>query len=426
MAKDKKSKKKIIIFSVIGVVVVALGVTAFFTTKTKPPIAVQTEKASLRTVTQTVTASGKIQPEVQVMISPEVSGEIIELPVREGQQVAKGDLLMKIKPDFYVARRDQMEAGMNSAKANMERSLSESKRSEDLYAKGLISDSELEASRTLYRVNKAQYEQAQAALSQAIEDLNKTTVYAPMKGTVSQLNSELGERVLGTQQFQGTNVMTVADLSRMESRVEVDENDVVIISVGDTTRIEVDAYRDRKLTGVVSEIAKSATTKGLGTQQEVTNFLVKIRVLDKDLELLPGMSVTVDIETETRRDVLAVPIQSVTTRLPKKEKKETEEGAEENAEVGEAIAQEQPDKNDKKENKPVEVVFLVEEGTAKMVPVERGISDDSYVEILDGISEDAEVVSGSYRAIARELEDGSKVRVEKEKGGARGDRGEEG
>ena len=426
MAKNKKSKKKIFIFSGIGGLIVVLVLLVILGSKKEPVIKVQTEKASLRTVTETVTASGKIQPEVQVMISPEVSGEIIELPVREGQKVAKGDLLMKIKPDFYVARRDQMKAGMNSAKANMERSLSESKRSEDLYAKGLISDSELEASRTLYHVNMAQLEQAQAALNQAIEDLNKTTVYAPMKGTVSQLNSELGERVLGTQQFQGTNVMTVADLARMESRVEVDENDVVIISVGDTARIEVDAYRDRKLTGVVSEIAKTATTKGLGTQQEVTNFLVKIRVLDKDLELLPGMSVTVDIETETRRDVLAVPIQSVTTRLPKKEKEETEEEAEEDADEGEAIAQEQPDKNDKKENKPVEVVFLVEEGTAKMVPVERGISDDSYVEILEGIGEDAEVVSGSYRAIARDLEDGSKVRVEKGKGGSRRGGEEEG
>ena len=409
MANNRKSKKKIFIFSGIGAVLVVLAILVFLGSKRESVIAVQTEKTSLRTLTQIVTASGKIQPEMQVMISPEVSGEIIALPVKEGQKVVKGDLLMKIKPDTYLARRDQMEAAMNSAKANMERSLSEYNRSEDLYAKGLISDAELEASGTLYQVNKAQHEQAQAALNQAIEDLNKTTVYSPMEGTVSQLNSEQGERVLGTQQFQGTQVMTIADLSRMEARVDVDENDVVLVSLGDTARIEADAYRDKELTGVVSEIAKTATTKGLGTQQEVTNFEVKIRVLDKELELLPGMSVTVDIETETRSNVLSVPIQSVTTRFPddanKKEEKESDEGED---------RQGPPRRKNKKENKPLEVVFVIEDERAMMVPVKRGISDDSHVEILEGVDEGAEIVSGSYRAINRDLEDGSKVRIEEE------------
>ncbi len=427
MANKKKSKKKIFIFSGIGGVLIVLALLVVLGSRREPVIRVETEKVSLRTITQIVTASGKIQPEVMVTISPEVSGEIIELPVREGQKVKKADLLVKIKPDFYVARRDQMEAAMKSAKANMERSWSEYRRSEDLYAKGLISDSDLEGAQTLYQVDKARYEQAQAALNQAEEDLKKTTVYAPMNGTISQLNSELGERVLGTQQFQGTNVMTIADLSMMEARVEVDENDVVLISIGDTTRIEVDAYRDKKLTGVVSEIARTATTRGLGTQQEVTNFQVKIRVLDKDFELLPGMSVTADIETETREDVLAVPIQSVTTRMPKP-KKEEEKKEEEEVGEGEAIAEERSNEKEEedenkgereKENKPLEVVFVVEEGAAKMIAVERGISDDDYVEILDGIKEGYEVVSGSYRAINRDLEDGAKVRAEKRKGYSR-------
>ncbi|MFQ5797888.1 MAG: efflux RND transporter periplasmic adaptor subunit [Bacteroidota bacterium] len=415
MPNNKRSRKKIYIFSGIGAVLVVLVLLVILGTKKGKVIRVQTEKASLRTLTQTVTASGKIQPEVQVKISPEVSGEITALPVREGQEVKKGELLLKIKPDIYIARRDQMEAAMNSAKANRERSRSEYKRAEDLYAKGLISEADLEAARTLYHVNKAQYEQAQAALNQAIEDLNKTTVYSPMNGTVSQLKSELGERVLGTQQFQGTEVMTVADLSKMEARVDVDENDVVLVSLGDTARIEVDAYRDKKLTGVLSEIAKTATTKGLGTQQEITNFLVKIRILDKDLELLPGMSVTVDIETETRENVLSVPIQSVTTRLPKEEKKGGDEEEKEEAGQGEAIAQGRPNIRNKKENKPLEVVFVVQNGAAKMVPVKRGISDDDHVEILDGINEGDKIVSGSYRAINRDLEDGSKVRIEKGK-----------
>lgn len=410
MPNNKKSKKKIFIFSGIGVVLVVLVLLVILGSKKEAVVRVQTEKVSLRTLTQTVTASGKIQPEIQVTISPEVSGEIIALPVREGQKVEKGNLLLKIKPDIYIARREQFEAAMKSAKANLERSESENKRAEDLYAKGLISDADLEAARTLYHVNTAQYEQAQAALNQATEDMNKTTVYSPMKGTVSQLNSELGERVLGTQQFQGTNVMTIADLSRMEARVDVDENDVVLITLGDTARIEVDAYPDKKLTGVIYEIAKTATTKGLGTQQEVTNFQVKIRILDKNMELLPGMSVTVDIETETHRNVLSVPIQSVTTRLPKEEKKEGEEGEE-----GEAIAQERSNGKNKKEKKPVEVIFVVDNGVAKKVSVKRGISDDNHVEILEGISEGAEVVSGSYRAINRDLEDGSKVKVEKGK-----------
>ncbi|MEE9225357.1 MAG: efflux RND transporter periplasmic adaptor subunit, partial [Bacteroidota bacterium] len=218
MPNNKRSRKKIFIFSGIGAVLVVLVLLVILGSKKGNVIEVQTEKASLRTLTQTVTASGKIQPEVQVKISPEVSGEITALPVREGQEVKKGELLLKIKPDTYIARRDQMEAAINSAKANRERSQSEYKRAEDLYAKGLISEADLEAARTLYHVNKAQYEQAQATLNQAIEDLKKTTVYSPMKGTVSQLNSELGERVLGTQQFQGTDVMTIADLSRMEAR----------------------------------------------------------------------------------------------------------------------------------------------------------------------------------------------------------------
>jgi len=414
MPNNKRSRKKIFIFSGIAIVFILLGFLVYWRISQDRGIPVQTEKASLRTLTQTVTASGKIQPEVQVKISPEVSGEITALPVREGQEVKKGELLLKIKPDTYIARRDQMEAAINSAKANRERSQSEYKRAEDLYAKGLISEADLEAARTLYHVNKAQYEQAQATLIQAIEDLNKTTVYSPMKGTVSQLNSELGERVLGTQQFQGTDVMTIADLSRMEARVDVDENDVVLVSLGDTARIEVDAYRDKKFTGVLSEIAKTATTKGLGTQQEVTNFQVKIRILDKDLELLPGMSVTVDIETETRENVLSVPIQSVTTRLPKSEEKD-EEGLDEGD-----VRQGRTRSNSKnqKKNKPIEVVFVVEDERVKMKPVERGISDDTHVEILEGVEEGAEVVSGSYRAINRDLEEDSKVRIEKEKKGS--------
>jgi HlyD family secretion protein len=276
-----------------------------------------------------------------------------------------------------------------------------------LFGKKLVSDAELEQSKTVYEVSKAQHEQSQAALNQATEDLRKTTIYAPMDGTVSQLTVELGERVLGTSQFQGTAVMTVADLSRMECRIDVGENDIVTIKIGDTTRINIDAFPNRKFVGTVYEIANAATTKGLGTQEEVTNFQVKIRIIDKDVPLRPGMSVTATVETQRRENVLSVPIQCVTTRMPKIEKAEKPEASE-----GVTIVSLEK-KKQKTENEAKEVVFLHNDGKAKMVEVKRGISDDSYIEILDGLKEDQTVITGSFKAISRDLEDGSKVKLEK-------------
>ena len=406
----KKKKKRIIIFSVLGLVLVALAVVVFLGSKREPVIAVQTEKASRRTITEIVTATGKIQPEVLVKISPEVSGEIVELPVKEGQRVRKGQLLMKIKPDVYVALRDQYAAGLLQTEAGLKRTEPEFERVSSLYKKGLASQAEYDQARAAYETSKASYAQARASLNQAQENLRKTTVFSPNDGTVSQLNSELGERVLGTVQFQGTDVMTVADLSKMEARVDVSENDVVRVSVGDTARILVDAFPDKKVKGVVYEIANTATTKGLGTQEEVTNFEVKVRVVDADVQLRPGMSMTADIETETKQNVLSVPIQSVTTRMPKMEKK-PEEG-----EGGQtSFASNNPSVKRKTEQKIKEVVFIVDGSVVKAVTVKRGISDDSFVEITEGLNEGAVVVSGSYKAINRELEDGAKVRVEEAK-----------
>ncbi len=406
----KKSKKKVIIFSALGVVVIGLLLIVFLGSKREPVIPVQVEGAQKRTITQIVTATGKIQPEVQVKISPEVSGEIVLLPVKEGQRVRKGEILLKIKPDVYIAQRDQYSAGLLRAKADLTRSELEFRRIESLFRKGMVSETDFVAARATYESSKATYAQAQASLNQAEENLRKTTVLSPMDGVVSQLNSELGERVLGTAQFQGTEVMTIADLSRMEGQVDVSENDVVMVSLGDTARISVDAFADRKITAVVYEIANTAKTKGSGTQEEVTNFTVKMRVLDKDVNLRPGMSMTADVETETHTNVLSVPIQSVTTRAPKAELTgPPQEGGAAPAGGGMAGARA------RSENKPKEIVFLVENGVAKAVNVKRGISDDAHVEILDGISEGAQVVSGSYKAINRELEDGAKVRVEEQK-----------
>lgn len=410
MANNKKSKKKIIIFSIIGGLLIILTLLVILGSKKETVYSVQTEKAVRRTITQVVTATGKIYPEVQVVITPEVSGEIIDLPVKEGMKVKKGDPLMKIKPDIYIAMRDQTSSALSSAKASLVKAEADSKRGHELFTKGLISNSDLEQLNTAYEVAKAQYDQADAALKQSNESLAKTSIFAPMNGIVSQLQVELGERVLGTSQFQGTTVMTVADLSKMEARVDVGENDIITISNGDTARIDVDALPERKLTGIVYEIGNSAKTSGAGTQEEVTNFEVRIRILDTDVALRPGMSMTATIETETKPNVIAVPIQSVTTRTPEKDKEAQGAGSEDNSDMASNNAKVKP-----KVVKAKEVVFVVDNNVAKMVEVKRGIADDSYVEIVSGQVENKDVVSGGYKTISRELDEGSKVKVDNAK-----------
>ncbi len=407
----KKTRKKIIIFSVIGLVAIAAAVVLFLGSKKEPIVSVQIEKVKRHTITQVVTATGKIQPEIQVKISPEVSGEIVALPVKEGQRVRKGELLMKIKPDVYIAQRDQASAGLLSVQARLNSAEPEFKRISELRGKGLVSESEYDQSRANYESAKANYAQARATLNQSNEALRKTTIFAPMDGTVSQLNSRLGERVLGTQQFQGTDVMTIADLSRMEGRVDVSETDVIRLHIGDTARISVDAFPDKKVNAIVYEIANTAKSKGLGTQEEVTNFEVKMRIVAQGVTLRPGMSMTADVETQTKQNVLAVPIQSVTTRAPKMEGKEPPK----DGQSGEFVAAGNAGAKNKMDNKPKEVVFVVENNVVKAIPVKRGISNDAYVEITEGIKEEMQVVSGSYKAINRELEEGSKVKIEEPK-----------
>jgi HlyD family secretion protein len=409
---QKKSKKKVIVISIIGAVLIVLALLVVLGNKNETVVQVQTETVKARTLTQTVLATGKIYPELQVLISPEVSGEIIELPVKEGMRVDRGDLLMRIKPDLYIAAKDRAAAGLASTQASLTQGEAEYKRAKELFAKGLISASELESAGTTYETRRAFYDQAKASLDQANTDLRKTTIYAPMAGTISALTVENGERVLGTQQFQGTQVMTVADLSNMEARVDVGENDIVLISLGDTVRIEVDAITDKKLTGIVYEIGNTAITRGQGTQEEVTNFQVKIRIVDKEFRLRPGMSMNATIETETKQNVLTVPIQSVTVRMPEGMGMMNGEKPE-----GDGDGDDMPkpvEKNKKKAERPKEVVFIVEENAVKTYEVKRGISDDAYTEILSGIKSDQVVVSGSYKAINRELKDGSKVRVDNE------------
>lgn len=416
MANKKNKTKKIFVFSGIGILLVILIAAIVIGSKKEPVIIVQTEKVSRRTITQVVTASGNIQPEVIVKITPEVSGEIIDLPVVEGQKVKKGQLLVKIRPDTYVAQLQQSQAYLQSqiaavqlSKANYQYAEANYKRMQELYKKQLASDQDLENSKTQYEVARAQYEsakanvdQAQAQVKVAEDNLRKTTIHSPMDGIVSQLNSKLGERVVGTSMMSGTEIMDIADLGSMEAQVNVDENDVVLVAVGDTAILSVDAYPNKKIKGVVYQIATTGTTTGAGTQEQVTNFLVKIHIIDKSVELRPGMSVTADIETATHKDVISVPIQSVTIRT-------VNSGAlnrgDENVQAANSSTRRTSEKTE-------EVVFVVKNGIAKMVPVKRGISDDNYTEIVSGLQGGEEVVSGSFKAINRELSDGSKVRVE--------------
>jgi HlyD family secretion protein len=424
----------------MGLALVALTVGAIVR-KREVVVTVQSDKVTRRNLTEIVVANGKIQPVVQVKISPEVSGEITALPFKEGQAVKKGDLIVKIKPDFYLANRNQADAsyqsslaGKSTAEANLRKAEAEFKRNQGLYQNKLISDSAFDEVKAAYDVAQAQLtsaqdqvEMAKASLASAQDNLDKTTIVAPLTGTVSKLNSEVGERVVGTATMAGTEVMTVADLNEMEARVDIGEIDVVLIKPGETVRLEVDAFKDRKFTGTVTEVAnssKTSTTGGVGTSsQEATKFEVKIRIKEKEA-FRPGMSVTAEIETRYRTNVLTVPIASVTTRLPKdKDKKGKSKASGEVASTkdgsapGTSGAADPPDpspsKNDKKSKesaKPIEVVFLVESERAKMTPVKIGISDDSWWEITEGVKEGQEVVSGGYRAISKDLDDGKKIR----------------
>src|SRR5437660_10082722 len=296
--------------------------------KREKPIPVTTEKAVLRTILKTVSATGKIQPETEVKISPEVAGEITELPVEDGMQVKKGDLLVKIKPDSYKALLEQQEAAISAAKANnlqqkatMLKTEHDLGRAKHLFEKKLISEQEYNAAQAAYDVAKNTHEsslheieRAEASSSQARDQLSKTTIYSPLEGTITILNSKLGERLVATGQFAGTEVMRVADLTHMQAIVDVNENDVVNVKLGNRASVKIDAYGDRKFKGVVQQIANTGKTTGAGTQEEVTNFEVKIRIDDHDVALRPALSCTADIETNMVKDAMAVPMQAVTIR----------------------------------------------------------------------------------------------------------------
>ena len=435
----KKSGRKILVFSILGVGLAGLTLLAIFR-KHEVVITVQTEPVARRTITELVVASGRIQPVIQVVINPEVSGEIIELPVKEGQQVKKNDLLVKIKPENYIASTNSSYAtyrsalaSMDLAKATLDKSELEYQRSDKLFRDQLISDSQLLEAKTTFDVAKASYQsafhqadQAKAAMAKSVDDLLKTTILSPLDGTITKLKSQLGERVVGSVMMQGTEIMTIANLDDMEARVDIGEVDVVLISVGQKARLEVDSFRDRKFAGLVTDIGNSSKTAGQsggGSSQEATKFEVRIRISEKEA-FRPGMSITAEIETRYRTNVLAVPIQSVTTRLPKEPTGGAKKTGVTNAAASFATnampkagtnttntAAAASVKKPGEAAKPIEVVFVKDGNHVKMISVKRGISDDSHVEITEGLKEGQEVVSGGYKAINRELEDGKTVKI---------------
>lgn len=435
----RKSKKKWIFIG--GTILLVLMIVVGMATRKKDTgIPVTTEKAIVKTITQVVTATGKVQPETEVKISPEVAGEIVELPVKEGDVVQKGDLLLRIKPDYYRAQLDQQEAALAAARAasvlsqaHLAKAEQDYAQSRDLYAQKLVSDAEHLAAKTNFEVARADFESSLAQIrrseglvSQAQDQLGKTTIYAPMSGTISSLTSEVGERVVGTGQFAGTEIMRVADLSNMEVRVKVNENDIINVKLDDHTVISIDAFPNRKFVGKVKEISASSTsasadiaTASNTATDEVANFLVKVRIVERDERLRPGMSAIADIETQTVENVIAVPIQSVTVRA-------------EGGKTAEELQQEQSKAAREKSGNDLEIaeerdaarrtrdqlqrgVFIVENGKVRLQPVETGIADNTYIEVKSGVKEDDVVVSGGYAAISRRLKDGSAITIERKK-----------
>ncbi len=433
-----KSKKLLLIIGISAVVLlIVLGIgkkQGWFGNEGFLKVAV--ESGIEREIVEVITANGKIQPETEVAISPDVSGEIVDLVVREGDEVRKGQYLLKIKPEAYQMARNRAEASLNNsrarqkqAEAQLEMANLDYKRSKQLYEDEAISTSEYEQSLTTYTTALAEKEaaefmvmSAQASLDEADESLTKTSVYAPMTGTISSLSVELGERVVGTSMMSGTEMLRIANLHRMEVEVEVNENDIVRVTNRDTALIEVDAYPDTRFKGVVSEIPVSANTTGVTTDQ-VTNFMVKILLLKESYEdkisesnpypLRPGMSATADIQTDRRTGIYSISIQAVTTRMDttgtatQNEDQQIGQVSSDGSVSNTALPSEEKTARDE----PMVVVFVVSEGEAWMKPVKTGIQDNSYIEITEGLDPDAEIIVAPYSAISRQLKNELPVEV---------------
>ena len=411
------AKKRRTLLIIVGIVVLVAVVTgmALKGKGGKVPV-VQTAKVTRQKIVQKVSANGKIEPKTKVEISADVSGKIEKLPIVEGQWVNKGTLLVSLARERYLAAVESAVAAVSSAEANASlvaenktRTENEYKRSKQMVASGLESQSSFEAKQAEYQVEVARYKSAQdqvaqsrAALKQARDDLSKTTIYAPMSGTVSALDKEAGEIALGSQ-FQKDVILTVADLSAMEAQVNVDENDINSIALGQEAEIQVDALPGQPLKGVVSEIGSSAISQGQGTTEQKTEFEIKITILNPPASLRPGMTASADITTKVNDNALSVPLQSVAARsvdqLTMKGEKRKD-----------AESHYKADKDGF-----VEVVFCVENKKAVAKQVKTGIQGEDLIEVLDGLKEGDEIVTGSYRAISKDLDNGSVVNIDNTK-----------
>jgi len=416
-------KKLIIIGSLILLVIIMLVV---FKGEGRKALKVSAEESKTRDIIQTVTATGKVQPEIELAISPDVSGEITDIFVHEGDSVKEGQILLKIKPDIYVSSVDRANAGVNSARSakkvdqvflnqaqsRLAEATTNYKRSKDLLSKKVISSSDYEKAESAYQIALADVESAkekitssnysidnaQANLREANQNLSRTIIYAPTDGTISKINNKRGERVVGTAQMQGTEIMRISNFTNVEVRVDVNENDILKIKKGDSAIIEVDAYGERKFKGIVSQIAKASNkaASAMSTDQ-VTTFEVKIRLIKSSyadlminnaIPFLPGLSANVDIQTNRGEDLLTVPIESVTTRTNKKKNAKEKTG----------------------ESKD-EIVFIVKNGIIQRKKVTTGIQDNMYIEIKSGLNLNDKVITGPYDILSTTLDSGRKVKV---------------
>ncbi len=426
------------IYYIIGGAVLVLLVIAVIGKKSgwfgkEKGLKVNCVKAEKRTLIETVSANGRIQPEKEVKISSDVSGEIMELYVKEGDSVFVGKLLAKIDPELYLSSLDRSEASLNNTKANLASTRARLlqaqakfneienafKRNQKMHAQQLISEAEFESAKSAFENAKAEVEAGKqniiaaefsvksfnAALSEAKKNLSRTNIYSPVNGIVSKLSVEKGERVVGTSQMAGTEMMRIANLNQMQVNVDVNENDIVKVGIGDTVKIDVDAYPGRKFTGLVREVANSATTNAATTSDQVTNFIVKISILNSSYADLkaqfgkrksvfrPGMSASVDIETSKITDALSVPIEAVTVRNNKEVDSTQTDG---------------PDKE-------VEVVFTNNNAKAVVKQVKTGIQDDKYIQIINGIDTTDEIIAGPYNVVSKLLKKGDQIqKVSKE------------
>jgi HlyD family secretion protein len=439
--------KKRTIWWIIGLLCVVIILIIAFGRGKEEGIKVSAEMAAVRTITETVNASGKVYPEVEVKVSPDISGEVVELNIAEGDTVKKGQVLARIYADIYATQRDQASAGVSqmqaqvsnaraqlgALKASLDHAESVYNRQKDLLAQKVISRSEFEQAEQAYRsaranynaavegirANEASVRSAMANLSRASKDVSRATITAPMTGVVSSLSVKKGERVVGTAQMAGTEMMRIADLNSIEVRVDVGESDIPKVRFGDTALVEIDAYNNRKFKGIVYKIANPAASPGSGSGNEVTNYKVHIRLLyESYADLLrtgngfpfrPNMNASADIQTRTEKNVLSVPLNAVTTRDKKTDKVPSKR---KDATKGEDEETDSKAANDE----AVECVFVLQkDGSVKKYNVKTGIQDINYIQVITGIKKGDKVITGPYNTVTKTLKDGTRVKeVKKE------------